>query len=84
MKAVRTPHLRTLNRFDLRLPFVNGINSMAIVLKPRGFETNLVSITIDCKDSGARQDAEEFFRAVRSLADTPAPTPKTRKKGRRR
>lgn len=79
-RAIRLPHLRQLNRYQIYNVYGEG-DARQWTLRVRGFDTKLAVVTVLPGIHG--QDVHRFFDAVRDLADTPAPEPRKRKKARR-
>lgn len=83
MKPLRAPHLRTLNRFSVALPYSNDGRVVHIIVRPRGYNVRLATITVNCHgelDDG--RDLRDFLEAVQALANTPAPAPQKRRRRR--
>lgn len=80
MKPVRTPHLRTLNRFEFHRAWTDAEGALVLRLKPKGFNVTLLNVRVHCVDESAAKDARQFFDAVERLANTPAPERKVRRR----
>jgi hypothetical protein len=80
MRAIRAPHLRQMNRYQLFNVWLEG-GARQWTLRAAGFGTKLATVTIPA--GVAIDDVDRFFEAVKALVDTPAPEPRKRKKARR-